>query len=301
MIIPKAWLPTLIAWVCCFETVDAQPHPLNQLGRAVFDSFRNKDFATFHKHSVFSFGEDEFETFLRGMRNDALRADLRGENEEAWDIAFAKNWRKHWLHVARHTRSRVRGQAFDPIQRAAEGEGIQWETTKLTGIEVLLPVTIKQKRFEVKRDTFESSTGDARTLWLDRGLVYRLRLDPSTHGNAFMIGLDAEDSKKRYDKGIRRNGAGAGDIILNFNNSSPSDLFYFCPDQKGIGGSIRVTNPDDLNKPNQRLDLLLTFNFGRPTRTYQILVRETLSTPSGPRFFERPKWLGETLPIVGLE
>ena len=182
-------------------------------------------------------------------------------------------------------------------------DGIQWETTRLTGIEVLLPVTIRQKRFDVKRDTFESAHNDSRTLWFDRGLVYRLRLDPSTHGFAFMIGRDAENSKKRFDRGIKRNGGGVGDILVEFNATTPRELFYFCPDpiRKGTGGNIRVTDPDDLDKPNQRLDLLLTFTFGQPRKTYQILISEILRTSQGPLFFERPLWLGETTPIIGLE
>jgi len=81
----------------------------------------------------------------------------------------------------------------------------------------------------------------------------------------------------------------------------PSNLFYFCPDRKGVGGSIRVTDANDLDKPNQRIDLLLTFDFGQPKRSYQILVREILSTPRGPLFFEKPKWLGEVEAQVGTD
>ena len=108
MTIRKVWLTAFIIWACCLETVTAQPHPLNHLGRAVFDSFRNKDFSSFYKYSVFSMGEDDFQAFLKGVRNDALRKKLRGGNNEAWEIAFAKNWRKHWRHITQHSRNKVR-------------------------------------------------------------------------------------------------------------------------------------------------------------------------------------------------
>ena len=81
----------------------------------------------------------------------------------------------------------------------------------------------------------------------------------------------------------------------------PSNLYYFCPDRKGVGGTIRVTDADDLDKPNQRVDLLLTFGFGKPKRSYQILLREILNTPRGPLFFEKPKWLGEVEVPVGTD
>jgi hypothetical protein len=58
---------------------------------------------------------------------------------------------------------------------------------------------------------------------------------------------------------------------------------------------------DDLEKPNQRVDLLLTFGFGKPKRSYQILLREILNTPRGPLFFEKPQWLGEVEAQVGTD
>ena len=180
-------------------------------------------------------------------------------------------------------------------------DGIQWETTTLKSIEVLLPVTMSQRRFDVKRDTFEPEGEDLRKLWFEKGIPYRVRLDPSTHGFAFMIGREAEDSKSRFDRGINRNGAGMGDVLIDFNETTPEDLFYFCPDVKGTGGNISVVASDDPRKPNQRINLLLRFAFGKPSRTYGILLREVMYTEKGPLFFEKPLWLGEPNPIEGIE
>ena len=367
MSIPKVCLPIFLFGLFCIQTAHAQPHPLNQLGRAVFDSFRDRDLSKFVENSVFALEEDEFSNLLRGIKNDALIAQLRDGRKEDWSIAFAKNWRKHWRHIAKHPKSQIGAQAFRPILSAAEADGIQWQTAALTRIEVLLPVKLEQGHFEVKRDTYtpkvttstdtngtNETESDSGTLYFDRGLTYRLRMDPSTHGYGFMIGRKPEDSQKRFDRGIQRNGKGVGDILIEFEkrrlpdgvlkgsslnkenatkiheeltgkklnsvfleklaNSGntvdefvleihekyfPSNLYYFCPDRKGVGGSIRVTDANDLDKPNQRIDLLLTFDFGLPKRSYQILVREILSTPRGPLFFEKPQWLGEVEAQVG--
>ena len=362
MTIRKVWLLAFVSWACCLGTVVAQQHPINQLGQVLFESFRNKDFGTFYKHSVFSLDEDEFRSFLYGIRNDAVREKLTAGKYDNWKDAFARNWRKHWRHIATQPRNKVKAQAFDPILTTAAREGIQWETTELTGVEVLLPVTMKQRRFEVKRDFLDSNDSkranpfDDRTLWFERGLAYRMRLDPSTHGYALMIGSESEDSKKRFDRGIRRNGEGVGDIVINFAKRPwtagldgesplnlelatgiyesltgkkadfstvnhwvesgykvkelvshiykkyfPSELFYFCPDHKGTGGSIRIIDQNDREKPNQRQDLILTFTFGQPRQVYQILIKEVLTTSRGPLFFEKPFWLGEPKPIPGSE
>jgi hypothetical protein len=368
MSIPKVCLPVFLFGLLCLQTALAQPHPLNQLGRAVFDSIRDRDLTKFVENSVFALEEDDFRNLLRGIKNDALITQLREGRTEEWSIAFAKNWRKHWRHIAKQPKSQIGAQAFNPILTAAEADGIQWQTTVLTAIEVLLPVKLEQGHFEVKRDTFTPKVAstdvngtnetelDSGTLYFDRGLTYRLRMDPTTHGYGFMIGVKPEDSKKRFDRGIQRNGAGVGDILVEFEerglpsgilkgsslnkenatmiyeeligkkpNSAvleqlanagytvdefvleihekyfPSNLYYFCPDRKGVGGSIHVTDADDLDKPNQRIDLLLTFGFGKPKKSYQILLREILNTPRGPLFFEKPQWLGEVEAQVGTD
>lgn len=366
MSILKVRLPIFLFGLFCIQTAQSQPHPVNQLGRAVFESFRDRDLSKFVENSVFALEEDEFRNLLSAIKNDALIAQLREGSQEDWSIAFAKNWRKHWRHIAKQTKSKIGAKAFAPILTAAKADGIQWSTTALTGIEVLLPVKLEQGHFEVKRDTFtpkvmpvdtnktSETEWDSGTLHFDRGLAYRLRMDKSTYSFGFMIGKKPEDSENRFDSGIQRNGAGVGDILVEFEKRRwpsgiltgsslnkenatkiheeltgkkpslgtlkklenpdhtvnefvleihekhfPSNLYYFCPDRKGVGGTIRVTDYNDLNKPNQRINLLLTFDFGQPKRSYQILVREILSTPRGPLFFEKPKWLGEVGSQVG--
>ncbi|MBU60924.1 MAG: hypothetical protein CMI26_00315 [Opitutae bacterium] len=366
MSIPKVRFPIFLLGLFCLQNAHSQPHPYNQLGRAVFESFRDRDLSKFVENSVFALEEDEFRNLLSAIKNDALIAQLREGSQEDWSIVFAKNWRKHWRHIAKHLKSQIGAKAFAPILTAAKADGIQWQTTELTAIEVLLPVKLEQGHFEVKRDTFtpkvtsidtndtSKTEWDSGTLYFDRGLAYRLRMDKSTHGFGFMIGKKPEDSENRFDSGIQRNGAGVGDILVEFEkrrwpsdtlsgsslnkvnatkiheeltgkkpssetlkklaDSShtvnefvseihekhfPSHLYYFCPDRKGVGGTICVKDSNDLDKPNQRIDLLLTFDFGQPKRSYQILVREILSTPRGPLFFEKPKWLGVVGSQVG--
>lgn len=231
-------------------------------------------------------------TFVGRIKNEALNEALRAGNSEPWEHAFRKNWRKHWRHVLEQPADRIREQAFTPVLAAAEKEGVQWKTTRLTEVTVLLPVTFSRGRFEAKVDVFGSGPGSSRVLWLERGLQYRLRLDKRTHGHAFMIGSSPDDSESQFDEGIQRNGAGSGDVIARLSPTAPSRLYYFCPDRKGAGGPVHVTNASDRDKPNPRLNLLLTFTYGTPEKTYQILLKEILRTPRGPLFFERPEWLG---------
>ena len=148
--------------------------------------------------------------------------------------------------------------------------------------------------------TQDVGTGNPRNLFLDRGCTYRLRLDDLTYAKALMIGLDKQDSEQAYDEGILGNGAGEGDLLIRFGETTPENLFYFCPDQEGAGGKILVKDAFDYNKPNQRTDLLLTFTYGQPTKYYQILVKEVLMTNRGPLFFERPQWIGEVVRPVGI-
>jgi len=300
---PRIFRFAILATITCIAaSARDSAHPLVNFGESVFRSFRDKDFRAFYNRSVFSMEEEDFRTFLFGIRNDALREKLRAGNfDESWKIAFAKNWRKQWRHLSGQSPNKIRERGFNPILEKAAVDGIQWETTTLKSIEILLPVTMSQRRFEVKRDTFEPEGVDLRKLWIEKGIPYRVRLDPSTHGFAFMIGRKAEDSKSHFDHGINRNGAGVGDILIDFNDTTPKDLFYFCPDVKGTGGDINVVESDDPAKPNQRIDLLLRFVFGKPSRTYGILLREVMYTEKGPLFFEKPLWLGEPNPIEGIE
>jgi hypothetical protein len=80
---------------------------------------------------------------------------------------------------------------------------------------------------------------------------------------------------------------------LKFDSQTPSQLFYFCPDQQGAGGPIIIKDFDDLNKPNQRTDILLTFAYDEPARAFQLLIKDALLSGKGAIFTERPKFLGE--------
>lgn len=282
----------------------AQLHPMTALGREVYNSFRFSNFDSFIQRSVFSLEENEFKGFLRNIRNKSMRNELiylhKQEFPEGatfsqkWEIAFEHQWRNQLRHLAQHTPKQIQAETFFPILREIKEYGIQWKTTKLLGIEVLLPVDWKNGRFEIKGDLdLDANNSDDRSLILDRGLSYRLTLSKNTYGRTFMIGTDPENSDLKYEPGIVGNGSGQADLVLKFDSTTPSELFYFCPDQRGAGGPILIKDLDDMNKPNQRLDLLLTFSFDQPARAFQILVSEALYSPRGPIFSQRPKFLGE--------
>ena len=291
----------------------AQLHPKEAVGRIVFDSFRYNTFKPFFERSIFALNEQEFKSFLYGIRNQSIRNELIALHRQPfpenlitasskWEIAFQHNWRNQWRHLSRNSPDVVREQSFLPILREARGYQIQWETVKLMAIEVLLPVSWKNGRFEVKSDAdFDDNSSNPRTLHLDRNLSYRLRPDNRTYSKAFMIGYEPEDSEKAYDRGVVGNGSGQGDLVVRFDQTSPDQLHYFCPDQVGAGGTIIIKNYSDFQKPNQRTDLLLTFSYGKPLQAYQILIPEVLWTPKGPLFCEKPKWLGETYSTRGLK
>ena len=132
-------------------------------------------------------------------------------------------------------------------------------------------------RFSIKSDAdWDENSSSSRTLYFERNLSYRLRLDDKTYSKAFMIGTDPkEDSDKAYDKGVLGNGTGQGDLLLRFDDTTPDLLHYFCPDEEGAGGEVRILDYYS-DRPHQRNDLLLTFSFGSPLEAYQILVPEVL-------------------------
>ncbi|MBT3539820.1 MAG: hypothetical protein HN489_01670, partial [Opitutae bacterium] len=213
---------------------------------------------------------------------------------EKWKVAFQHLWRNELRHIARYSPSQVRNESFIPILKEASYYNIQWETTQLLAIEALLPVSWKNGRFQIKSDQgIDLNQSNERILFLDRNLDYRLTLNKFTYSKTFMIGSDPEDSDQAYKHGILGNGSGQGDILIRFNSATPSNLFYFCPDQLGAGGPIIIKDMDDMNKPNQRTDLLLTFSFDQPARAFQIIIKEVLLSNRGPIFTERPKFLGE--------
>jgi hypothetical protein len=296
-----------IALSLCFgiQTSQARQHPMESLGVNLFNTFRSNNFDAFFQRSIFSLNETTFRTFLRDVRNKTLRDNLidlhkipfppgTSTQEAKWEEAFKHNWREQWRHIARNSRRDVFDQAFLPIIEGAEKDGIQWKTTKLEAVEVMLPVTWTNLGFHIKGDPDpDINASSTRTLFIDRNCSYRLRLDDLTYAKAFMVGLDEQDSEKAIDNGILGNGAGEGDVLIRFGDSTPDSLFYFCPDQNGAGGRILVKNASHRDKPNQRTDLLLTFSYGQPTRYYQIMIKEALMTNRGPLFFERPQWIGE--------
>ena len=282
----------------------AQVHPKEILGRKVFDSFRKNDFRSYYTSSIFSIEEDVFRNLLFNIKNEGLRQELfvhhrspfppQSTPQQMWEIAFAHTWRDQWRHLAHHSPKQVMLQSFSPILQEAKENGIQWESTELLAIEVLLNVKWDRGKFEVDRDPLPGENLlDSHTLYLDRKLTYRLKLDQSTYGCAFMIGYAPEDSEQIYSKGILGNGSGQADILARFTTQFPDRLYYFCPDEEGAGGPILIRDYDSPDKPNQRSNILLTFSYGQPHRAYQILLRNVLSTPSGEVFCERPEWLGE--------
>jgi len=298
-------LLVVLSGLISFSQANAQIHPKEVLGRRIFDSFRLNKFSDFYLRSIFALEEDQFRDFLFGIENYELRQNLfhfytldypaSAQSELAkWRVAFAHTWRDQWRHIAQHSPRMVQRDTFDPILQEAKEFGIQWETTRLLAIEVLLDVKWENNRFEVKRDTMnDHNATPPNTLFFDRKLSYRLQLDNSTYGNAFMIGYAPEDSEKLYSQNILGNGSGQADVLFRFNTPFPDRLHYFCPDESGAGGPIVICDSDQKNKPNQRTDILLTFSYGQPEKAYQILVKEVLTTPWGEIFCERPEWIGE--------
>ncbi|HBJ61336.1 MAG TPA: hypothetical protein DDY76_06345, partial [Opitutae bacterium] len=262
------WILLLFPFFLSLGNAWAQLHPQEAVGRIVFDSFRYNNFKPFFERSIFALNEEEFKSFLYGIRNQSIRNELIALHRQPfpddlitasskWEIAFKHNWRGQWRHLSRNSPDFVREQSFLPILREARGYQIQWETVKLMAIEVLLPVSWKNGRFEVKGDAdFDENSSNPRTLHFDRNLSYRLRPDNLTYSKAFMIGYEPEDSEKSYDRNIVGNGSGQGDVVVRFDQSSPDEVHYFCPDQEGAGGNIIIKNYSDFDKPNQRTDLL---------------------------------------------
>ena len=301
------WLqiPVIFSILFCTNGLVGQVHPSESLGRIFFDSLKTKDFNTYFSQSIFSLNEQTFKFFLENIRNQSMRDHMiknhpmaypkdANTSDKKWELAFLHNWRVEWRHLSRNTADRIRSETFLPLLRETEGYEFQWETVELLAIEILLPIHWENGRFQIKGDLdLEENKANPRTLFLDRSISYRLRPDKSTYSHPFMIGTDKEDSDESYSKGIVGNGSGQGDILIRFDESTPQKLFYFCPDQAGAGGPILVKSYDDLDKPNQRQNLLLTLSYGSPQRAFQILLKDVLLTPVGPLFCERPEWIGE--------
>ena len=290
----------------------AQLHPYETLGRVIFDSFRNHNFDSYYARSIFTLKEAEFKSFLFNIRNQDIRNELMALHRQPypedlisasskWEIAFKHNWRTQWRHLSSYSPNLVWEQSFRPIILRAEEYDIQWETAKLLAIEVSIPVTWKNGRFEVKSDAdLDQYSPDRRTLYLDRNLDYRFQPDKNTYSKALMIGTDPEDSDMAYKRNIKGNGAGEGELLVRFDQSTPNEMFYFCPDQEGAGGKIVVSDFENPQKANQRTDLILTFSYGYPKKIFQIMIKEVILTPKGPLFCEKSEWIGETILPRGL-
>lgn len=291
-----------------FYFSNAQTHPIEILGREIFESFQNEDFISFYNHSIFSLNEQEFKTFLFQINNKNIRDNLIKQHKQEfpenftfsqkWDLAFQHLWRKELRHLANYSKARIRNEDFLPILKDAKEYGIQWKVTKLVAVEVLVPVSWEKGRFVIKKD--QNIDGN-NSLFLERNLNYRFVLDNLTYSKAFMIGTVDEDSDKSFNNGITNNGAGQGDVLIRFNSLAPDKLFYFSPDQKGAGGPLKVVNHEDgyEKNPNQRLDLIITFSYGDPMRAYQIMVKDVLMSAKGPIFTERPKFMGQVPMPIG--
>ena len=282
-----------------------QVHPIESLGRNFFESIKNKDFNAYYNLSIFSLNEQSFKFFLKNIRNQSMRDHVidahtlpfpadANTSRQKWDAAFLHNWRIEWRHLARATPESIKNETFIPILRETNAYGFQWETVRLLAIEILLPVNWQNERFEIKGDLdLEENQVNPRTLFLDRSMSYRIQPDKSTYSRALMFGTDPEDSDQAFNNGIIGNGSGQGDIIIRFDENAPDKLFYFCPDEANAGGPVVIKQYDDLDKPNQRHNLLLTLAYGSPQRAFQILLKDVLLTPNGALYCGRPKWIGE--------
>ena len=298
-----------ILFLSAFNISKAEVHPVENLGKELFKSFKNEDFDSFYNRSIFSLNESQFKSFLYQINNKDIRDTLINLHEqpfpdnstykEKWDIAFRHLWRAELRHLANYSKGIIQKEDFLPIIKEAKEYGIHWKVTELVAVEVLIPVSWKNGRFLLKKDTGIDGNN---SLFLDRNLSYRLTLDKNTYSKAFMIGSVPEDSDESYDQGITGNGAGQGDILIRLGPASPNKLYYFSPDQKKAGGELWIKKPysGDDQKPNQRLDLLITFAYGQPKRAYQIIIKDVLRTTDGPIFTERPQFLGRVALPSGL-
>ena len=145
---------TIIVLANMFSIADAQIHPKEALGSKIFDAFRHNKFSDFYLRSIFALEEDQFRDFLFGIENFELRQNLNQfytleypssaqTAHEKWKVAFAYTWRDQWRHIAHHSPRMIQRDAFDPILREAKEVGIQWDTTRLIGIEAILHVNWK--------------------------------------------------------------------------------------------------------------------------------------------------------------
>ena len=284
----------------------AKQHPYEVLGNEVFQSLKDQNFNQFFHNSVFSLKEPEFKKFLFNIRNQEIRNQMTEFHmvplpdgiisaQKKWEIVFAHNWRKEWRHLATSTPSKIKSESFHPILTAANEYGLQWKTVTLESVEVLLPVTWKNGRFEVKRDRdLQDSNSDDRKLFFDRNIFYRLRPDDSTYSKSFMIGIKNEDSESIYKEGIMGNRSGQGDILLKFSEKTPQ--FYITSARIRrvlVEKSLSLILKTRRNQTNAIISSSL-FLSGTLKSFFQILLKEVIIVEGNALFFfDQPQWLGE--------
>lgn len=325
-------------------------HSLETFASHAFESFRQGNFKQFYELTIFNLDERRFKNLILQVNNDEIRNSLtKGKwrewkkedpqkAEAKWVKAHFNEWRKSYRRLTQINRGAIRTEAFDKIQNGVQKEGIRsrsppfrWETAKLTTIEVLHKVAIKNNRFRI-------DGSDAPILNWDSRLNHRLQFDLSTHGHSFRFSL-TKDGPIAFGKGIVRETQGNHDLVVRLddvpgrlqdsllekydadedgrisweesaeyseedkqllrNPWSIVNLHYFCPDQEGMGNKIDFS----VGKKHPKHNVLLTFAHGNPERLFRILLRDCLQVPSHASagaevpwnqwvLLERPVWLG---------
>tara|TARA_B100001123_G_scaffold316505_1_gene354399 strand:+ start:283 stop:1227 length:945 start_codon:yes stop_codon:yes gene_type:complete len=281
-------------------------HSLNVFAYNVLESFRNNDFENFYQSTVFALDGESFKAFLLKVKNNEIRDHLTNENwsnwekeakeqnksllelEEQWEKECLKQWRKIYNHLQKVTPSSIRAEAFTPILRGAEKEGIQWQTARLHAIEVFHEVSADETQFII-------DGAKKPALYWESGLSYRLRFDQKSRDRSFRLSTQREGPVP-YLRGVTREESGHQDLVVSF-NTSPLELYYFCPrkEYKGMGNHIHFSSGGKHPKRN----VMVTFAYGQ--KLFSILLRDCLPLPPGMQVgakknrwlqFERPVWIG---------
>ena len=77
-------------------------------------------------------------------------------------------------------------------------------------------------------------------------------------GEVSRIRIDSETRHNRERIWTRR-------YYLGFIQKNMQMLFYFCLIED-VGGKVSILDFNDINRPNQRHDILLTMAYGKPTK-----------------------------------
>ena len=303
----KLWL--LVVAIPVWAETPISVHSLEVFARNIFEHYRAGDFKSFHQSTVFALSDDYFKQFILKVRNDKIRNALtKGEwakwqqaaeeedpeaekkLEHTWKVACLEQWRKTHRRLKDVGLKSIRYEAFDSILLGAEKEGIQWKTAHLNKVEVVHEVSLGQKHFKI-------DGVDSPVLYWEPGLSYRLRFDNATHGHPFRLATLPEGPIVD-ERGVATDRSGNRDVMVHF-NQAPKSLYYFCPDKPGMGNRINFSS----GKKHPMRNVLLTFSYGNPQRSYRILLRDCLPIPPPPALgeisvwnrwllFERPVWLG---------